>query len=311
MYWEEQKRRGKKTRTVRYRASNEFLNYEHLLCDFGTNINKGMYQIQFTFIMPHNLPPTLSFKGSSNNAKASVGYSTIAKFRHPSHDKVLRYRFPLNLSPPSRMPIYPNPVKSEVNQSIQCCCLDRGRVKGEFFLDKGTYAIGDTINLHIRIEEIERSVECIEITLQKRADMRASKSRAFFRDLQTYKLPGIDASQYDKTITHQLVVGHGASESICPTYAGSVLSVTYRLNIIFDMEGCCTGEAEINLPLMLVNPQYVPEYVPYPVEVPAYWMPQDYGNVDFGRIDYQPDPAAVELMHQQQRMYQEPSYSPF
>jgi hypothetical protein len=144
----------------------------------------------------------------------------------------------------SRDPPQFQPQHQRVDSEIECCCCDRGRIRGHAYLDKSLYSIGDTVLIHIKLETLERSVESVRIVLRKKCHMVApEKSRDFYADIQTYKLPGISKVDALREIEHKVVLNNIRDGEISPTYIGHIIILTYELCVELVMEGICGGSA--------------------------------------------------------------------
>lgn len=72
-------------------------------------------------------------------------------FRHPVSPKTLEYPQELVINLTSRLP-ETRPYQRTINEMVKCCGIDKGRVRGQLFLDKTDYSVGNTAMMTLRLE---------------------------------------------------------------------------------------------------------------------------------------------------------------
>lgn len=265
--------------------SHRCFNYEFPVANFsGAFIQRGQYQIPFTFHLPAHVPSTFYYTWYRNgDCYAKIHYEAKAKMESAYGKDLLKHKlqFTVNAAQLKNAKQKRVDIDKEV---VSWCCCNQGKLKMTSYFEKDAYMPGETAYLVVEAENNSK-VKCntIDGNFTQEINIHGwGGGSGDKRNLRTVQIPGLEpgeafiggnAKRIAIALTGtQIKAGEDAGTNNT-TVHGKLIQCNYYISAQTKMDACiCCDEHPVSkIYINLYNP--IPP-APPAFQQPANWQPQ-------------------------------------
>lgn len=138
------------------RWSNQVITPQYISCTVEPELNVGSHQFIFSFVIPHDAPPSFVLPVHIDDTKtcnAMIAYYALASFDYTHGRLECTHEVKLYPDPPTNSDS-PKKESTIINHSY-ICCFSNGNTSISATIDKSFYYFGDSVNLKILVDNEE------------------------------------------------------------------------------------------------------------------------------------------------------------
>ena len=265
--------------------SHRCFNYEFPVGAFnGPFIQRGQYQIPFTFNLPNHIPSTFHYKWHRNgDCYAKIHYEAKAKMESLHGKDLLKHKlmFTVNAAQTHAAMTKRVDIDKEV---VSWCCCNQGKFKMTAYFEKDSYMPGESAYLVLEAENNSK-VKCKTINGNFIQDINIhgwGGGSGDKRNLRTVKIPGMEpgeawvggnAKRIEIALTGTTIKQGEDAGTNNTTVHGKLIQCNYYISAQTEMEACicCDEHPTSKIYIDLYNPVPPPTAAFQP---PPQWQPQ-------------------------------------
>jgi hypothetical protein len=221
------------TYTVRVDDCHTFFRRRYCIYSTKSTLSGGNFVFPFQFQLDPKLPGTFEIcnkRQYSRHLQASVGYQVKAEVAVPGLLKPNLYHSQeILINEPLRSMLMSSDTLKEAKVTF-LCCIPKGTVTMSANIDRNAYSPGETVQLHLIVDNSESQVDLEAFTLKLRKDLSVRAGSDTYSAGGTViksSSPGVKAGERaDRYI--QLSLPHEAE----PSTRSKLIDCEYELNVV-------------------------------------------------------------------------------
>ncbi|KJE97949.1 hypothetical protein, variant [Capsaspora owczarzaki ATCC 30864] len=226
--------------------------------EYPTIFTPGYFAYPFQFTLPANLPGVfMKHKKSREDTrmKAEIFYKIKATLDIPGTKHDLKITQPLVIH--ERLDLAIAPQHYTKNGTVRLlCCIPRGDVNVEAWMDKNAYMAGETAQIHVRVQNGSKSnIDNFAVKLMRVITITNGHgaSKVITDTVAQQQYPGCLAGESKESdIPLPLVSKKGARGAIKPATTAGLVKCVYHVDI--EMQIPWAPDVEIHAPVKIYAP---------------------------------------------------------
>jgi len=254
-WYDEDGQRKSRTIIKERKAEGDFFKDRFTLIDYPGGYPVGQFSYPFQYRLPDNLPGVFEKKrkkGLKLKAKIRYKIKAVVDIAHTKHDLICKQHLIIHEQLDKK--IEPKHFMKEITVRT-LCCIPRGPVKCEAFMNKNCYMAGETAQIHVKVEN-NSTVEVNHFNSKLIRHITLLDKHGHTREISDVvamqKYPGT-APHSNKAQDIPLPLFGRHSRLIQPSTNSRVIKCKYYVMIELDIPWA--PDLEIQVPVIIYAPQ--------------------------------------------------------
>lgn len=264
------------------KAKKEFFAYHYeIRSHLPDQFPGGQYSYPFSFILPHDLPPSFAFEWTEegHHCYGKIEYKVKGILIQEKSKKMLIHKAPILVD---RAPVNAPQMAQQGNYEEQVkgyCGTDKGFLRIRSIVDKAEYQVGETAFVQVEVDasQMKAHISAIKCTLRQYITVKGrSHTRHHDKEISRRDVPGVAIGQiYAGADAFRMTMPITTMGPLQSNVSGELVQCHYSLEQLCEVDRCqcCNPDAKSSLQIMVINPPMGAFQLPsIPSNVP--WQPQ-------------------------------------